>query len=65
LYLPIDQNVGWKRLSALAGGHPPTRAAMSPDTPTATNGGEPGIFAVSRTTEQSFDRNRTKQGRLP
>src|ERR1700687_5758078 len=46
LYLPIEQNVRWKRLSALAGGHRPKRAAMSPDTPPATTVGEPGIFAV-------------------
>src|SRR5581483_8847787 len=65
LYLPIEQNVRWKRLSALAGGHRLKRAAMSPDTPPANNRGEPGIFAVSRTTEQSVDSRSHEQGRLP
>src|SRR3984885_9176359 len=46
LYLPIEQNVRWKRLSDLAGGPRPKRAAKSPDTPLATTVGEPGIFAV-------------------
>jgi transposase len=41
LYLPIEKNVRWKRLSALAGGHRPKRVAKSPDSPLATTVGEP------------------------
>ena len=65
LYLPIEQNVRWKRLSALAGGHRPKRAAMSPDAPLATTVGEPGIFAVV-THDRTVGRSRShEQGRLP
>src|SRR6267378_4653718 len=64
LYLPIEQNVRWKRLSALAGGHRPKRAAMSPDTPPATTVGEPGIFAVV-THDRTVSGSRShEQGRL-
>src|SRR5260370_14725418 len=65
LYLPIEQNVRWKRLSALAGGHRPKRAAMSPDTPPATTVGEPGIFAVVTHDRTVAGSRSHEQGRLP
>ena len=65
LYLPIEQNVRWKRLSALAGGHRPTRAAMTPDTPPATTVGEPGIFAVVTYDRTVVGSQSHAQGRLP
>src|SRR5712671_2670222 len=65
LYLPIEQNVRWKRLSALAGGHRPKRAAMSPDTPPATTVGEPGIFAVVTYDRTVVGSQSHAQGRLP
>src|ERR1700682_385806 len=65
LYLPIEQNVRCKRLSALAGGHRPKRAAMSPDTPPATTVGEPGIFAVVTHDRIVAGSRSHAQGRLP
>jgi hypothetical protein len=65
LYLHIEQNVRCKRLSALAGGHRPKRAAMSPDTPPATTVGEPGIFAVVTHDRTVAGSRSHEQGRLP
>src|SRR5882724_11755070 len=65
LYLNIAENVRWKRLSALAGGHRPKRAAMSPDTPPATTVGEPGIFAVVTYDRTVAGSRSHEQGRLP
>src|SRR5438128_898699 len=65
LYLPIAQNVRCKRLGALAGGHRPKRAAMSPDAPPATTVGEPGIFAVVTHDRTVAGSRSHEQGRLP
>jgi hypothetical protein len=65
LYLDIAENVRWKRLSALAGGHRPKRAAMSPDTPPATTVGEPGTFAVVTYDRTVVGSQSHEQGRLP
>ena len=65
LYLHGIESVRWKRLSALAGDGRPKRVAMSPVTPPASTVGELGIFAMSRTTEQSLGSQSHEQGRLP
>jgi hypothetical protein len=65
LYLRIAEDVRWKRLSALAGGHRPKHAAMSPVPPQASTVGEPGIFAVVTHDRTVAGSQSHEQGRLP